>query len=717
MTSTRVTTEIVDRLPPTAHNHFLLHFYAAVSRLLAYVDRLDAAADRLGGIPPSASRQQFLAGYRAELGHTGQPDATWDGWEALVTTWEDNADGHLPLKAVASSTGLDFRCRVGLLLISLAEIDSRFGTLFAEIQAPLAHRRLCLETLGHVMADAGWDNGLLAWDVGQRLIASGMAEVINPEAPRSEWQLRVPATLWDLVQGRRSEHMEPWFRMHGAETFAGLTELPIPADLRDRLEQLPDLLRTGQLRGLVLRGAQGSDRLEIMGALAASMGLGLAEIDLPLTSSDPEAPSLARHRLTLGPLCVMARTTPVFTPDLGPGETVELPTLPGFDGFVGVLLGQEGGVRGPLAERALTLTVPMPAAAERRRVWEGALAGTAVEDLDALVGRYHLPTGHIRRAASLAVAQAALDGRTTVIGADVAAASRSLNRQQLDTLATRIDVRGQWSDLVVNEVTAAKLADLEHRCTERERLLERLGPAFRSTTNRGVRALFTGSSGTGKTLAASILASVLGMDLYRVDLSAVVNKYIGETEKNLNRVLSRAEELDVVLLLDEGDSLLGNRTDVKSANDRYANLETNYLLQRLESYEGVVVVTTNANQLIDRAFQRRIDIVVNFVPPGTVERHAIWGLHLPPDHAVDRAFLADVAQRCPLSGGQIRNAALSATLLAMASKTALGDEHLLEAVEGEYRKAGALCPLRDDGQARAHHGGVESFVASFQGPS
>jgi SpoVK/Ycf46/Vps4 family AAA+-type ATPase len=228
-----------------------------------------------------------------------------------------------------------------------------------------------------------------------------------------------------------------------------------------------------------------------------------------------------------------------------------------------------------------------------------------------------------------------------------------------------------------------------------------------------VRALFSGSSGTGKTLAVKILAAVLGMDLYRVDLSAVVNKYIGETEKNLHRVLSRAEELDVLLLLDEGDSLLGARTDVKSSNDRYANLETNYLLQRLEGYQGIVVVTTNASQLIDQAFQRRIDVVVTFVPPGALERWSIWRLHLPAHHAVSDAFLEEVVRRCSMTGGQIRNAALGATLLAVADGQPVQATHLREAIETEYRKIGALCPLGDGGRARELHGGIEAFVSAL----
>jgi hypothetical protein len=705
--------DVLERLPLTAHNHFLLHFYAAVARVLAYVDRrvVDSPQDRL---PSDASRDAFLAGYRDELAQLGpHADVTW--WEHLVTGWEGQGSGHLPLRAIAEAAGLDFRGRVTLLTLSLAEIDSRFGTLFAELQAPLGHRRPTLETMGHLLAEDGRNDGLEAWDIGQQLVHAGLVEVVDPDAPRSEWQLRIPAVLWNLVQGRDAGRPQPWCTLHRPDEFERINDLPLPAPLRDQLQQLPGLLLTGQISGLVLRGAQGSDRMGIVGAVASVMGMGVAEVDLPLSAPDPEAPTLPRHLPAIGPLSVMANCLPVVTLDLGPGETAELPALVGHERGLAVLLGHEGGVRGDFAERALTLTVPMPTRSEREQIWRSALAGAAVDDLEGLVRRYHLPTGYIRQAAALAVAHAALHGRSTVATDDVAAAVRSLNRQQLDTLAARIEARGGWTDLIVNDGTATKLRELELRCHHREQLLDHLGPAFGATTNRGVRALFSGASGTGKTLAANILASALGVDLYRVDLSAVVNKYIGETEKNLNRVLSRAEELDVVLLLDEGDSLLGNRTDVKSANDRYANLETNYLLQRLESYQGVVVVTTNANQLIDRAFQRRIDVFVNFVPPGAVERASIWGLHLPIDHQVSAEFLADVGQRCALTGGQIRNAALAATLLALDADQPISDELLLLAIEGEYRKAGALCPLREDGQARSYHGGVDSFVAAFQG--
>ena len=191
-----------------------------------------------------------------------------------------------------------------------------------------------------------------------------------------------------------------------------------------------------------------------------------------------------------------------------------------------------------------------------------------------------------------------------------------------------------------------------------------------------------------------MLANALAMDLYRVDLAAVINKYIGETEKNLHQVFSLAEELDVILLLDEGDALLAQRTGVQSSNDRYANLETNYLLQRVESFEGIVLVTTNAAEHIDAAFQRRMDVSVDFRAPDAAERYAILQLHLSAEHAVDDAFLREVAVRCALSGGQIRNAALHALLAATEAGGLVSSRHLEAAVQREYRRSGGVCPLR-----------------------
>jgi len=293
---------------------------------------------------------------------------------------------------------------------------------------------------------------------------------------------------------------------------------------------------------------------------------------------------------------------------------------------------------------------------------------------------------------------------------DIRISSGQLNRQKLDTLADPLEAKGSWSQLISVETTAEKLAELQQRCSYREQLLSHLGPAFKSNSNCGVRALFTGRSGSGKTLAARILAAEVGMDIYRVDLASIVNKYIGETEKNLHKVLTRAEALDVILLLDEGDSLLGARTDVKSANDRYANLETNYLLQRLEHYKGVLVVTTNLSDNIDKAFQRRMDIVVPFFQPQMEQRLAIFYLHLPQEHAVDHAYLEKAANFCTLMGGQIRNVCLHASLIALNEKSTVGTRQLELALRSEYRKNGGTFPLDVNTVRPESDGGMGCFI-------
>ncbi len=701
------------RVEHTERGQFVLYFYAAVDHLLHHVDRLGGC----GGPGWADTRDQFpfLAGYDEEIRRFfPEPLPREDfsrRWVDAIAAWEQGATGHLPLSALAREAGLGFPSLFAWVAAGLVEEDSRFGTVFANLQAPLPHRRPCLETLGQMFNGDHWLAGGDAWRLCQPLLPVGLADVPNHDAPRSEWVLRVAGPLWDVARGGAEAEPAPGCRHHPPGAFSPIQDLIFPKEFVRQVEEVPGLLQAGTARALVLRGTPGSERLAVAGAISKARGRGVLEWRQPAPRDGAaEAPPAV-----LGPLCALTASMPVLAYDLGPGETAEPPALPGYRGPLVVLLGAEGGLRGPAAEKALTLTLPAPGLGERLRLWEQALAGHPATDLPAIAERYHLPGGYIRQAGGLAVAQAALRCRKEVGLEDVRAACRLLNRQLLDSLATRLEGEGTWSQLVVSGLTMDKLLELEQRCRHRERLLDRLGPGFGSTPGRGVRALLTGASGTGKTLAARLLAAELGMDLYRVDLSAVVNKYIGETEKNLHRVLSRAEELDVVLLLDEGDALLGTRTEVKSSNDRYANLETNYLLQRLESYQGIIVVTTNAAQYIDTAFQRRMDVVVPFVPPDAEERRAIWQLHLPADHAVEPAYLGEVCARCALTGGQIRNAALHATLLALADGTGrVGRPHLAEALESEYRKAGGLSPLGDDRagteRRRAQAGAVGVFL-------
>jgi hypothetical protein len=648
----------IDELERTAANHFRLHVYAAVHALR---ERLPAPDDQNG--------LGFLTGYYEQLDLAGRSDGP--SWWELVHAWERDARGHLPLRALRTAYGLDSHALTLLFTVGLADEDARFGQLFDALNGLAGEAR---PTLGLL---ATWTDDERARDALHALLGTGLLEAVNAEAPRHRWALQVPTVLWDAMGGR-TDMLVPWARYTPPGQLPRLEALLLPDDTAGVLAHVPSLLDAGDPRPLVVRGPRSSGRTTAVAAVARALGRGLLQLH------DPDAG--ARRG---GPLATLLHALPLVVLDPAPGQTVELPRLDGYEGPLAAIAGRHGGIR---AERALTLRLGLPGPALRERHWTEALG-------DAQLARELAPglrttAGTIRRLAELARAEASLAGRQRPLALDVRAALRTLEAEELETLATRIPVDGGWEHLAVGAETARELELLEARCRAREQLHESVGAPLGAQLTPGVRALFSGPTGTGKTLAARLLAAALGKELFSVDLATTVNKYLGETEKNLDAVFSRAEELDVVLLLDEGDALMTRRTDVQTSNDRYANLETNFLLQRLESYEGILVVTTNTGERIDPAFRRRLDVVVEFRAPDAAERWAIWQLLLPPTHAADGGFLDEVAARCQLTGGQIRNAVLHASLLALEDGGVIHAGHLDLAVRREYRKAGSVCPLR-----------------------
>ncbi|MGH6906078.1 MAG: ATP-binding protein, partial [Geminicoccaceae bacterium] len=262
----------------------------------------------------------------------------------------------------------------------------------------------------------------------------------------------------------------------------------------------------------------------------------------------------------------------------------------------------------------------------------------------------------------------------------------------LDALAQPVRVALADGAFIVPPDLRAELDLLLARCRARDALADGLGPALRTRYEPGVRALFTGPSGTGKTLAALWLANRLGLPLYRVDLASVTSKYIGETEKNLATLLARAEASEVVLLFDEADALFGKRTDIRDSNDRFANAQTNYLLQRIETYEGIVLLTSNSRTRFDPAFTRRLDMVLEFQLPGPVERRELWRAHLGADHGLDEAMLNRLAALPDLAGGHIRGAVLTAAALARTAERLPTPADLARGLAAEYGKLGRSVP-------------------------
>lgn len=667
---------------PTPIEHFKLYFYAAVLHVIGEVSSL------LGSSETAFQQFPFLSGYYEEFARYAPERLDWrefsQWWRDSLLSWEDSASEYLPLRALRETAALDHEAIILLVTAGLNEEDARFGALFDIVQGTPGQTRL---TQG--LASAWWrddaGNNRVRFLIRQ-LQEAALVQVVNPDAPRSHWALQVPAPVWEAIRGEKYDAPVSWARYIAPSQLPTNEELVIADKSRGLLATLPSLLASRQVQSVIVRGPRHNGRRTLIAALARELNCGVLEVS-GLTKSGDERWQLAACLATL------LHAVLVFVVELEAGETVETPRLKGYAGPVFLVIGKQGGITGTAVEHAVTISLEMPDLDARSKLWQRGL-GSVPGDVEHIGERFRLTSGNIQRAAGLAQSYAALEGRTEVTLADAQQASSGLNRQAFDTLAARVETRGTWSDLSASAEILQELRDLESRCRNREHLQSVLNDNLRGQLNVGVRALFSGPSGCGKTLAARILAASLQMDLYRLDLSSVVNKYIGETEKNLNQVFSRAEELDVILLIDEGDALLTQRTGVQTSNDRYANLETNYLLQRLEAFEGILLVTTNAGDRIDSAFQRRMDVVVSFRAPDAAERWLIWQLHLPSSAALDQILLEEVASRCTLNGGQIRNAVVHASLLALNDGGLINSTHLIAAVQREYRKSGGVCPLR-----------------------
>ncbi|HYQ17178.1 MAG TPA: ATP-binding protein, partial [Polyangiaceae bacterium] len=335
---------------------------------------------------------------------------------------------------------------------------------------------------------------------------------------------------------------------------------------------------------------------------------------------------------------------------------------------------------------ALSLEVRKPTPLEQRQAWTSQL-GDAEGGADLslrLASQFNLGLGDIAAAASSS-AQGDASGRE----ARLWKACLGRTRPRLDQLAQRLDAKATWDDIVLPESEVALLRQIAAQVRVRGRVYDDWG--FRDRMNRGlgINALFAGESGTGKTMAAEVIANEVRLDLYRIDLSAVVSKYIGETEKNLRRMFDAAEDGGALLFFDEADALFGKRSEVKDSHDRYANIEINYLLQRMEAYSGLAVLATNMKSALDQAFMRRLRFVVNFPIPGVAERRRMWQRVFPSRVALS-GIDYDRLARLNLTGGSILNVALNAAFIAAERASAVTMPLVLEAARVEFKKLDRL---------------------------
>jgi MoxR-like ATPase len=471
----------------------------------------------------------------------------------------------------------------------------------------------------------------------------------------------------------------------------GLVELaPVPEDVPP--SQLEVATRIAQLLAnngnpmppvVQLCGPDGIGRSAVAALACREFGLRLHVLrvaDIPASAAERE--SLARlweREALLSHSALLVEANEIDPSDHGR-------TLLSFlENVQGILFVNRRDPLRPWRRAIVRFDVRKPSSAEQRQLWDKSLGedlGRLNGQVENVVAQFSLGSRQIEAACA---ALGARSGDETELGRQLWDACRIQSRSRLDDLAQRIEPAATWEELILPEAQQRLLREIAMHVRQRTKVYETWGFAEKGERGLGISALFAGNSGTGKTMAAEVLARELSLDLYRIDLSSVVSKYIGETEKNLRRVFDAAEEGGAILLFDEADALFGKRSEVKDSHDRYANIEVSYLLQRMEAYRGLAILTTNLKNALDPAFLRRLRFIVQFPFPDAAQRAEIWRHIFPantPTHELDVSKLSQLN----VAGGNIRNVALNAAFLAAEANKPVGMTHLLRAARSEYAK-------------------------------
>jgi hypothetical protein len=586
---------------------------------------------------------------------------------------------------------------VELLIVALApDLDARFEPLYAYLHDDLTRRRpsigLGLELTGADPMDA-FARGRLS--CSGPLVSFGLISVDEAERPFLSRTVRVPdrVTAHLLGDDTVDAAVEPYL----------VATVPMASEVSTRVV---DALRWGS-RLFYARESPGASGSSMFGHALLALGLGTFELDLGLVAPADLGrivPALLREVGLTGAGLIVDHADGSARGD--PATLRRLTEAPAVTCLVGAKAWDPEWAR----VMPFLVDVPVPPQASRAALWQAALGidgAVGVTDDVAVLSQQRMRPLQIAHVVDIARRWAASEQRSVTVK-DLEAGARQMNSVALDALSTRITPSATWDSLVLKPDLVRAIQSVRARALHRE-LVQSAWGFGRGSRRRGTIALFSGPPGTGKTLAAEVVAGDLGVDLYVVNLATVVDKYIGETEKNLERVFHAAEEVNGLLFFDEADALFGKRSEVKDARDRYANIEVAYLLQRLERFDGVAVLATNLSANFDEAFARRLDVTAEFKLPEVAERRAIWARSLPPSvplaDDVDLDFLASSFE---LSGGSIRNVCVTAAYHAADDGGVVAMQHLVTATALEHRKLGRLIV---ESEFRQHFGAAMTGLA------
>ena len=661
---------------------------AAVARRRATDPETD---DRFRGLYISQGHVDRLL---AEKSVPAAPDAGAAEARDEIEAAADAADregADLRLRRLARNFHLD-DIDIELLLIAMApDVDARFERLYGYLQDDVSRRRasvgLGLELCGLPSSSAYARSRLAA---GAPLVDEYLVQVEENERPVLTRPLRVPDRVAAHLLG--SDLPDPLVAALAYDCEQAMPNQAATLVRWMREESSPSPSGGGQGEGMLayIRERPGASGAALASSAFAQVGRPTLALDLERLRTEDDVPlvaALAAREAGLTGAGIVAGPVEVLIARGLPAVRAlsEMPALI-------VLVGARSWDPGWARDVPFICEAPIPDALQRAELWRRNLNGDTPPGLDlaGTMAQFRLTAEQVHRAARAARMEA--HAREVPLDEEeLKAGARAQNAAGLERLARRIQPAVNFADLVLPPDTMAQLKELLTRARYREQVLDVWKMGGPSARRRGLTALFAGPSGTGKTMAAEVLASELGLDLYTVDLATVVDKYVGETEKNLDRIFAEAERVNGVILFDEADALFGKRSEVSDAHDRYANVEVAYLLQRMELFDGIAILATNLRANLDEAFTRRLDSLVDFPEPEAEYRRRLWekslGSTMPRAADLDLDFLAESFK---LSGGAIRNIAVAAAYAAAEAKHSLDMGDLVRATQREYMKLGRM---------------------------
>lgn len=573
-----------------------------------------------------------------------------------------------------------------LLMCAGVELDAGFGSLIATLQGAPALFSPSFSLALAAFPDAHWS-------------------ALSPNAPLRYWRLLEVNTSPLLTRSPLKIDEQVLHYITGVQQLdERLREIAEPVFTEGDLAPSQRAVANGIINAcfqkntdpglpvIQLRGDNTSDKTTIAAAACAQLDLQLYTISVySIPASIREVTELTRlwnREAALNAYALYLDSTELDTADKARFQAV----TSFMQNIQGLLILSSSQAGSPLKRPKIVFEVRKPTSQEQLRLWEITLGKEAAHlngQLQKLVAQFNLSTKTIHAVSSETLQEAAgsfeQKESASLLGKRLWRACCTHTRPQIGDLGEYIEPVAGWDDIVLPEAQKEILKEIAMQVKQRAKVYGEWGFASKSARGLGISALFTGESGTGKTMASEVLANELQLDLYRIDLSQVVNKYIGETEKNLKRIFDAAEEGGTILLFDEADALFGKRSDVKDSHDRYSNIEVSYLLQRMEAYRGLAILTTNMKSALDKAFYRRIRFVVQFPYPDALQRAEIWRRIFPANTPTENLDVEKLA-RLNIPGGNIRNIALHAAFIAADEGRPVHMAHVSRAARGEYNK-------------------------------